>query len=252
MKCLFSEKIVSIQFMKKYIHIAKAIKPKLTAEACHLICEEYAKLRSFDNDGNDMARTQPVTARTLETLIRLATAHARARLSKNVEAQDANCATELVQFAIFHKVLSRPKKRKREDQQNEEEEEEEEDMEVDEEQEVRPKQTRRTKRERTTDDPYEFDEEEVEEEAKQTKKASQMETVTHLKLSEERLKQFRSFLFKEFRKTHSQSLPLQQIYDSAEKETELKFSKEEVDSALNTMQNDLNQIFVSNNIVILV
>ncbi|CAG2121175.1 unnamed protein product, partial [Medioppia subpectinata] len=32
-----SDKIVSIQFMKKYIHIAKAIKPKLTKEACDLI-----------------------------------------------------------------------------------------------------------------------------------------------------------------------------------------------------------------------
>ena len=42
--------------MKKYIHIAKAIKPNLTKEACDLICEEYAKLRSLDNDENDVAR----------------------------------------------------------------------------------------------------------------------------------------------------------------------------------------------------
>lgn len=56
-KCLIiSEKIVSIQFMKKYIHIAKAIKPKLTKAATDLICEEYAKLRSFDNDSEDIAR----------------------------------------------------------------------------------------------------------------------------------------------------------------------------------------------------
>ena len=42
--------------MKKYIHIAKAIKPQLTKEACDLIAEEYAKLRSLDNDENDVAR----------------------------------------------------------------------------------------------------------------------------------------------------------------------------------------------------
>jgi len=186
-------------------------------------------------------------------MIRLSTAHARARLSKNVEAQDANCAVELVQFAYFKKVLEKPKKRKREEDGNDEEEEEAE-MEVDGE-EIRPSQTRKTKRERRSDDPYEFEEEsgdEGAEVAKESQTGTASKTDSFIKLSEERLKQFRSFLFKEFRKTHAQSLPLQQIYESAEKETELNFTKQEIESALNTMQEDLNQIFVSNNIVILV
>lgn len=42
--------------MKKYIHIAKIIKPKLTAEACDIISEEYSKLRSFELDQIDVAR----------------------------------------------------------------------------------------------------------------------------------------------------------------------------------------------------
>ena len=49
-------------------------------------------------------QTQPVTARSLETMIRLSGAHAKARLSTKIELQDAETAVELVQFAYFKKV----------------------------------------------------------------------------------------------------------------------------------------------------
>ena len=62
--------------MKKYIHIAKCIRPVMTDEASSMISEEYANLRAADF-GGDKARTQTVTARALETLIRLSTAHAK-------------------------------------------------------------------------------------------------------------------------------------------------------------------------------
>lgn len=63
MFCLFffylvqsKSKIVSMQFIRKYIHVAKLIKPVLTHEAAEHISQEYAKLRSHDEMNNDRAR----------------------------------------------------------------------------------------------------------------------------------------------------------------------------------------------------
>lgn len=40
-------------FMRKYVHLAKGLKPQLTKEAADLIAEEYTKLRNQDNLEND-------------------------------------------------------------------------------------------------------------------------------------------------------------------------------------------------------
>lgn len=92
----------------------------MSQEAADAIAEEYSRLRSHEVENPDVARTQPVTARALETLIRLSTAHARARLSKTIDADDAQSAIELVQFAYFKRVLEKPRKRKKNDEDGDE------------------------------------------------------------------------------------------------------------------------------------
>lgn len=42
--------------MRKYIHIAKVLKPVLTEEASEVISEEYSRLRSQDFIESDVAR----------------------------------------------------------------------------------------------------------------------------------------------------------------------------------------------------
>uniref|UniRef100_A0A673XX34 DNA replication licensing factor MCM3 n=1 Tax=Salmo trutta TaxID=8032 RepID=A0A673XX34_SALTR len=98
------EKVVTMEFIRKYIHVAKLVKPVLTQEASDHIAEEYSKLRSHDQVTSESARTMPVTARALETMIRLSTAHAKARMSKTTDLVDAEAALELMQFAYFKKV----------------------------------------------------------------------------------------------------------------------------------------------------
>lgn len=62
------------------------------------IAEEYAELRQ-----NADKIALPMTARTLETIIRLSTAHAKARLSKTVDKKDAREALNLLQYALYDK-----------------------------------------------------------------------------------------------------------------------------------------------------
>jgi DNA replication licensing factor MCM3 len=54
-----------------------------------------------------------LTARTLETLIRLATAHAKARLSPKVEERDASAAEDILRYALFKDVIKRQRRKKR-------------------------------------------------------------------------------------------------------------------------------------------
>jgi len=94
-------KIIKSSFLKKYIAIAKCIKPNLTNEACAAIIQEYGRLRSQEYLESDAERIVPVTPRTIESLIRLATAYAKGRFSKNVDVGDVNFAIDLVKKSYY-------------------------------------------------------------------------------------------------------------------------------------------------------
>ena len=94
------ETTLSLPFLRKYLHYAKTCrKPVLTDAVRDVIVARYAELRASPS-------ALAVTARSLETIIRLATAHAKVRLNMTVDVQDVNTALEIVRFALFHEDLN--------------------------------------------------------------------------------------------------------------------------------------------------
>lgn len=272
-----SGRIVSMQFMRKYIHVAKALKPALTREAAEYIADEYTKLRSQDNvQGENLARTQPVTARSLETMIRLGTAHAKARLSKTVDLEDAQAAIELVQFAYFKKVLQKTKKRQRKDSDGEagqssaDEQQDEVDGEVSFKKSKKTRDRRPSKKEGEDGyDPYDFEQDDTasEDELVESQKKKklrrksgqdqaddQMQTESSTKTAEfdeKRLKMFRASLFNLFKSEHAQSVSLDKVRGQMEKEHAGEFSEDDIFAAIEKMM-ESNQVMLADDVVFLI
>lgn len=250
-----TDRILSMRFMRKFIHIAKCLKPKLTEESSEAIADEYSRLRNQDMMDSDVARTQPVTPRTLETLIRLATAHAKARLSMKVTADDAQAAIELVQYAYFKKVLTKEKRRKRRASTDNENEEASDDEEVPR---PRAKRTRRTRGE----DAASSDDEAMEDQTSAPSTAPADQEVpdatssgrptTRGYLAPERLSQFKSALQQLFREERANSLPLHRIATHVnETYSHDTFSPSDINNALHKMTQD-NQVMLADDIVFLI
>ena len=120
------QQVLSITFVKKYLQYAKSrIAPVLSPGAAAWISNVYANLRN-DEQGGNMRRTAPLTARTLETLIRLATAYAKARLSQVVEEQDAEAAEAILRYALFKEVMHTKTTKRRKTRPVDDEEDEDE------------------------------------------------------------------------------------------------------------------------------
>lgn len=91
--------------MKKYIAYAKIFYEKertLSAEAQEYLSQAYAALRKKGEDPLlKPVKKLPITVRTLETLIRIGTAHCKLRLDKAVSVVDIQQAFKLLNFCIF-------------------------------------------------------------------------------------------------------------------------------------------------------
>ena len=90
------EPIINGGFLRKYIAYAKTFKPKLTGEALRKISDFYLAMRgSGENEGSPIA----ITARQLESLIRIAEARARAAL-RDVTVEDAEAAVNITKKSL--------------------------------------------------------------------------------------------------------------------------------------------------------
>ena len=91
------------EFLRKYIYYAKSkISPQLSKDSTEFISKSWAKLREKSISEECKNKVIPITVRTLESLIRIATAFAKSRLSNKVERQDCENALELVADSIFN------------------------------------------------------------------------------------------------------------------------------------------------------
>lgn len=265
-----TDQILSVDFMRKYIHIAKCLKPKLTEAACELISNEYSRLRSQDLMDSDVARTQPVTARTLETLIRLSTAHAKARMARTVAEKDAQAAIELIQFAYFKKVLEKEKKKRKRAEDDSEGEEQEEDDEVDALSSTQSSRSSRRAKRTRTDEHDESDSEEIVTSAPDAGDLTKRQTISTpgtsgttqssvptdseetAEISDERFKIFKQGVSQAFRQARDQSLAVARLTKYIDENSGSEaFSQGEVKAAITRMTDD-NQIMMHDDIVFLI
>jgi replicative DNA helicase Mcm len=94
--------VIDNDLLRKYISYAKQkYNPVLTGEAVAAMREFYVGLRNMPQIGEGPSKPIPIGARQLEAMVRLAEAHARMRLSDEVEVVDAVAAIDLVKSYLL-------------------------------------------------------------------------------------------------------------------------------------------------------
>jgi replicative DNA helicase Mcm len=93
--------VLSIDKFRKYIYYAKKnFSPVLTDEALKIISEFYIKTRDTSSYAEDEDAPVPITARYLESTIRLAEARAKIELSETVKEEHAKEAIDILKFSL--------------------------------------------------------------------------------------------------------------------------------------------------------
>ncbi|CAL0309852.1 unnamed protein product [Lupinus luteus] len=90
------------QLLRKYIAYARSyVFPRMSKPAAEILQKFYLKLR----DHNTSADGTPITARQLESLVRLAEARARLDLRVDITAQDAMDVVEIMKESLYDKYV---------------------------------------------------------------------------------------------------------------------------------------------------
>jgi DNA replication licensing factor MCM4 len=90
-----------VEFLTSYISYARAnIHPTISAEASRELVDAYVEMRKLGQDVRAAEKRITATTRQLESMIRLAEAHAKMRLSTTVTRNDVREAVRLIRSAL--------------------------------------------------------------------------------------------------------------------------------------------------------
>ncbi|PNY20656.1 DNA helicase [Tolypocladium capitatum] len=93
--------ILPVEFLTSYISFARAnIHPTISSSAAQELVECYVAMRALGQDVRAAEKRITATTRQLESMIRLAEAHAKMRLSETVTRDDVREANRLIQSAL--------------------------------------------------------------------------------------------------------------------------------------------------------
>lgn len=90
-----------MEFLTSYISYARSrCQPLITSEAAEELVRSYVEMRKLGDDVRAAERRITATTRQLESMIRLAEAHAKMRLSDHVTPHDVSEAVRLIKSAL--------------------------------------------------------------------------------------------------------------------------------------------------------
>ncbi|XP_074272428.1 DNA replication licensing factor MCM3 homolog 3-like [Silene latifolia] len=235
---------LTINFLKKYIHYAKhRVQPELSDEASEQIATAYAELRNANSNakgsGGGGGGTLPITARTLETIIRLSTAHAKLKLSRTVTKSDVDAALKVLNFAIYHKELTDMEDR---EQERERENERKRKAENDGNNSERVRRTRRDNNSSAGDGTA------TEGGATEAMEEDETPTNTEMNISQERVEGFDTTLGQHMRANHLDVISITEIDNIMNAGAATNYSRAEIMLLLERLQSD-NRLMIVDDMV---